>query len=137
MGGIGVFAMATGQRRTSASVLWLGIVVLLVIDPFLAWQYGFALSVAATAGIIVLVSAWLSSSWYILDLVQRLLFGNRRADLRYADLLRTELAALMIVVLTLLALGIVPISLFGPDRTATSTGAEPPGAHSGSLAWNR
>ena len=89
------------------------------------------------AGIIVLVSAWLSSSWYILDLVQRLLFGNRRSDLRYADLLQTELAALVIVVLTLLALGIVPISLFGPDRTATSTGAEPPGAHSGSLAWNR
>ena len=89
-------------------------------------------SAAFSAGIIVLVSAWLSSSWYILDLVQRLLFGNRRADLRYADLLQTELAALMIVVLTLLALGIVPISLFGPDRTTA-----PASAHSGSLAWNR
>jgi NADH-quinone oxidoreductase subunit M len=94
-------------------------------------------SAAFSAGIIVLVSAWLSSSWYILDLVQRLLFGNRRSDLRYADLLQTELAALVIVVLTLLALGIVPISLFGPDRTAATTGAEPAGAHSGSLAWNR
>ena len=92
---------------------------------------------AFSAGIIVLVSAWLSSSWYILDLVQRLLFGNRRSDLRYADLLQTELAALVIVVLTLLALGIAPISLFGPDRPAAATNAEPAGAHSGSLAWNR
>lgn len=92
---------------------------------------------AFSAGIIVLVSAWLASSWYILDLVQRLLFGNRRSDLRYADLLQTELAALVIVVLTLLALGIVPISLFGPDPTTATTGAEPAGARSGSLVWNR
>jgi len=92
----------------------------------------FSSTAAFSAGIIVLVSAWLSSSWYILDLVQRLLFGNRRSDLRYADLLQTELAALVIVVLTLLALGIVPINLLGPDRTTA-----PAGAHSGSLAWNR
>jgi len=87
---------------------------------------------AFSAGIIVLVCAWLASSWYILDLVQRLLFGTRRADLRYADLLQTELAALVIVVLTLLALGVIPISLFGPDRTTATTGA-----NSGSLVWNR
>ncbi|MEK7337652.1 MAG: proton-conducting transporter membrane subunit, partial [Nitrospirota bacterium] len=94
---------------------------------------------AFSAGIIVLVCAWLASSWYILDLVQRLLFGTRRADLRYADLLQTELAALVIVVLTLLALGVAPISLFGPDRTTAATGAdsEPAGANSGSLVWNR
>jgi NADH-quinone oxidoreductase subunit M len=71
--------------------------------------------------------------------VQRLLFGTRRADLRYADLLQTELAALVIVVLTLLALGVAPISLFGPDRTTATTGAhpEPISANSGSLVWNR
>ena len=94
---------------------------------------------AFSAGIIVLVSAWLSSSWYILDLVQRLLFGTRRSDLRYVDLLQTELASLVIVVLTLLALGVVPVSLFGPDRTSAPTGAnsQPAGANSGSLVWNR
>ncbi len=54
MGGISVFALASGERRSSASVLWLTVALLLVIDPFLAWQYGFALSVAATAGLIVL-----------------------------------------------------------------------------------
>jgi NADH-quinone oxidoreductase subunit M len=87
---------------------------------------------AFSTGIIVLVCAWLASSWYILDLVQKLLFGTRRSDLRYADLLHTELVSLMIVILTLLALGVAPISLFGPDRTTATTGA-----NSGSYAWNR
>ena len=94
---------------------------------------------AFSAGIIVLVCAWLAASWYILDLVQKLLFGTRRADLRYADLLQTELAALVIVVLTLLALGVTPIRLFGPDRTTATTGAdsEPAGPNSGSVVWTR
>ncbi|MDP3092635.1 MAG: proton-conducting transporter membrane subunit [Nitrospira sp.] len=87
---------------------------------------------AFSAGIVVLVCAWLAASWYILDLVQRLLFGARRTDLRYAEVLHTELAALMILILTLLALGVMPISLFGPDRTTP-----PAGAHSGPLVWNR
>lgn len=54
MGAITVFALATGARRASASILWLSVVLLLIVDPFLAWQWGFALSVAATAGLIVL-----------------------------------------------------------------------------------
>ena len=87
---------------------------------------------AFSTGIIVLVSAWLASSWYILDLVQKLLFGSRRSDLRYADLLHTELVSLVIIILTLLAVGVVPMSLFGPDRTTTTTGVT-----SESFAWNR
>lgn len=87
---------------------------------------------AFSAGIIVLICAWLAASWYILALVQGLLFGVRRSDLRHADLLQTELVSLIILVLTLLALGVMPISLFGPDRTTP-----PSGAHSGSLVWNR
>lgn len=54
MGGISVFALASGARRSSASTLWLSVVFLLIVDPFLAWQWGFALSVAATAGLILL-----------------------------------------------------------------------------------
>ena len=54
MGAISVYAMATGALKQSASALWLSVIVLLVVDPFMAWQYGFGLSVAATAGLIVL-----------------------------------------------------------------------------------
>ena len=44
--------------------------------------------VPSSVGLVIIVLAWLAaSSWYILQMVQRLLFGARRADLRYADLL--------------------------------------------------
>lgn len=106
------------------------------LPPFgvFAGFMGLLLSSTASfsAGIIVLICAWLAASWYILALVQGLLFGVRRSDLRHADLLQTELVSLIILVLTLLALGVMPISLFGPDRTTP-----PSGAHSGSLVWNR
>jgi NADH-quinone oxidoreductase subunit M len=94
---------------------------------------------AFSAGIVILVCAWLAASWYILALVQGLLFGAQRRDLRHADLLQTELVSLIILVLTLLALGVTPITLFGPDRTTAATGthSEHPGANSGSLVWNR
>ncbi|MFM7807860.1 MAG: ComEC/Rec2 family competence protein, partial [Planctomycetota bacterium] len=36
--------MATGEVKQSASALWLSAIVLLIIDPFMAWQYGFGLS---------------------------------------------------------------------------------------------
>lgn len=54
MGGISVFAMAGGVRRASTSTLWLAVVLLLLLDPFLAWQWGFVLSVAATAGLMLI-----------------------------------------------------------------------------------
>lgn len=54
MGAIALYALATGATKQSAAALWLSVIVLLVLDPFMAWQYGFGLSVAATAGLIVL-----------------------------------------------------------------------------------
>ena len=73
MGAISVYAIATGAARQSASALWLSVVVLLIVDPFMAWQFGFALSVAATAGLIV-IQPWLSDqlpqrAWMSLILV--------------------------------------------------------------------
>lgn len=88
-------------------------------------------SLPSFAGVFVMLIAWLTASWYIMQMVQQLLFGVRRSDLRYTDLLRSELAALLIVVLVLLALGVAPSKLFGPPGTAPSTNAtvEP-------IAWN-
>ena len=65
-------------------------------------------------GLFVTLLAWLAASWYIMQMVQRLLFGVRRPELRYTDLLRTEMASLLIVVLVLLALGLAPATLFTP-----------------------
>ena len=74
---------------------------------------------------------WLAASWYILDLVQRLLFGPRRSDLQHADLVQTEFASLLLVVLALIVLGVLPAHLFGPGSTPSST------AETGWFAWKQ
>ena len=71
-------------------------------------------------------------TWYILDMVQRLLFGRERSDLRYEDLRWPEFASLLIVVLIVISLGVAPASLFGMEH-------QPPraGAVMESVTWNR
>ena len=63
----------------------------------------------------------------VLFMVQRLLFGVRRPELRYTDLLHAEFASLLIVVLVLLALGLAPTTLFASEGTPflTATGESP------------
>jgi NADH-quinone oxidoreductase subunit M len=82
------------------------------------------------AGLFVTLLAWLAASWYIMQMVQRLLFGVRRAELRYTDLLYAEFASLLIVVLVLLALGLAPTTLFGPEKILSGVIGE-------STTWNR
>jgi NADH-quinone oxidoreductase subunit M len=85
------------------------------------------------AGLFVTLLAWLAASWYIMQMVQRLLFGVRRPELRYTDLRRAELASLLIVVLVLLALGLAPTTIFAPEGASLG-----PAADLGeTLPWNR
>ena len=87
---------------------------------------------SSTIGLFIALAAWLAASWYIMQMVQQLLFGARRPDLRYADLRHPEFTSLLIVVLTLLALGLAPTNFYAPDQTPNKTIAvERP------LAWNR
>ncbi len=71
---------------------------------------------SSTIGLFIILTVWLAASWYIMQMVQQLLFGPRRPDLRYADLRHPEFASLLIVVLTLLALGLAPTSLYVSDQ---------------------
>lgn len=80
----------------------------------------------------VIVLAWLAASWYFLDLLQRLLFGRHRPDLRYEDLNRTELAALVALVLILLAMGLAPARVFQPGAPASPTHVA-----AGDIIWKR
>lgn len=75
----------------------------------------------SSAGLLIALLAWLAASWYIMQMVQRLLFGIRRPELRYTDLLGAELASLLIVVLILLALGLAPATLFASQRPLFGT----------------
>ncbi|MFY1703839.1 MULTISPECIES: ComEC/Rec2 family competence protein [Micromonospora] len=58
MGAIGLAALATGRPRAALPALATGVTVLVVIDPELAGDAGFALSVLATAGLLLLAPRW-------------------------------------------------------------------------------
>ena len=88
-------------------------------------------SLTSSVALLVMMVAWLAASWYILDMVQRLLFGRERSDLRYEDLRRPEFASLLIVVLIVIALGVAPASLFGIAQQPLSIGAVKE-----SVSWN-
>ena len=69
-------------------------------------------SVTVTAGTYVVLLTWFGASWYLFKLMQRLLFGPHREDIRYDDLKPVEIAAFAGVLLLLIALSVVPQELF-------------------------
>lgn len=58
MGAAVVIGLGVGARRRRLAPLLVAIVVLLLVDPWLARSYGFALSVIASGAIVVLVPGW-------------------------------------------------------------------------------
>jgi NADH-quinone oxidoreductase subunit M len=130
-----ISGLATGMPRYAVLLSLLALAAM-GLPPFgvFAGFMGLLLSTPfpSLAGLFVTLLAWLAASWYVMQMVQRLLFGVRRPELRYTDLLRAEFASLLIVVLVLLALGLAPATLFAPDGALfgfTSLGE--------STTWNR
>jgi NADH-quinone oxidoreductase subunit M len=91
-----------------------------------------AASFTSSVELLVMMVAWLAASWHILDMVQRLLFGRERSDLRYEDLRRPEFVSFLIVVLIVIALGVAPAGLFGIAQQPPSVGVIKE-----SVSWNR
>src|SRR5215218_4172563 len=58
MGAVTLLALASGRPRAALPALSAAVCVLLLLDPGLARDPGFALSVAATAGIVLLAPGW-------------------------------------------------------------------------------
>ncbi|QNG38070.1 ComEC/Rec2 family competence protein [Geodermatophilaceae bacterium NBWT11] len=58
MGAVTLLALASGRSRVAVPALGAAVVVLLLVDPRLAADPGFALSVVATAGIVLLSPGW-------------------------------------------------------------------------------
>ncbi|MEV6601617.1 ComEC/Rec2 family competence protein [Actinoplanes sp. NPDC051346] len=58
MGAIGLFGLAAGRPRAAVPALGAGIAVLILADPELAGDVGFALSVLATAGLLLIAPVW-------------------------------------------------------------------------------
>lgn len=82
-----------------------------------------------SGGLFIIMSAWLAASWYLFDLTQGLVFGPPQADRRHCnDLGDPEFAALTIIVLLLVILGVLPSRLFivGPPAQGTIVMGAPP-----------
>ncbi|GAB2987591.1 ComEC/Rec2 family competence protein [Amycolatopsis acidiphila] len=58
MGAIGLLALALGRQRSVLPALAAAVCVLVVYDPAMAVSFGFALSVLATAGLVLLAPRW-------------------------------------------------------------------------------
>ena len=58
MGAIGLIGLAAGRPRAALPALAAGVAVLVVVDPELAGDIGFALSVLATGGLLLLAPKW-------------------------------------------------------------------------------
>lgn len=58
MGAVGLVALGSNGRHRALRALGVAVVVLLLVQPALATTAGFALSVLATAGIVLLAPAW-------------------------------------------------------------------------------
>jgi competence protein ComEC len=58
MGAIGLVGLAAGRPRAASPALAAGVAVLIVVDPELAGDVGFALSVLATGGLLLLAPKW-------------------------------------------------------------------------------
>jgi competence protein ComEC len=58
MGAIALAAIATSRRRQAIPALAATVIALLIVAPHLAVEVGFALSVSATAGLVVLAPLW-------------------------------------------------------------------------------
>lgn len=55
---LGCAASLSGRRFRALATMAAAVLVLLLIDPWLARTYGFALSVAATAGLVIVAPGW-------------------------------------------------------------------------------
>jgi competence protein ComEC len=58
MGAVGLLALAIGRERAALPALGTAVVVLVLWDPAMSISFGFALSVLATAGLVLLAPRW-------------------------------------------------------------------------------
>ncbi|TKB68791.1 MAG: hypothetical protein E8D52_07325 [Nitrospira sp.] len=83
-------------------------------------------------GLLIILSAWLAASWYIMSAVQRLLFGVRRSDIRHHDVVPGEWGALVATILVLALLGLAPNDWF-----ASTMATQPTDSFSRGIIWQR
>ncbi len=119
IGSLGGMAYPMPRFSTLLALLTLAALGMPPFGVFAGWV-GMLLSpdFSPSGPFFLIMVVWLSASWYFLELVQWLVFGRQRSDLRYEDLNRTEFASLFMMMVLLLALGTAPSRLFQSHSTA-------------------
>ena len=74
--------------------------------------------ISHSAGLIVIVLCWFLTSWCLFRMMQRLLFGAERTDLRYQDLRPGESVQFVVLLLILALLGAIRPEWLGLDSFA-------------------
>jgi competence protein ComEC len=124
MAGITLLYWIKGFQKLSEGILFLSVSVLLLIDPWLAISWGFALSVAATLGLILLPRFWgvdansslaikLSSTAFAASLATMPILIMMGSPVTFATVPANILAEFMVAPATVLGL-IAPLTYFIP-----------------------
>jgi competence protein ComEC len=115
MAGLALAAVITGRSRQGVSALLGAVLVLVLVDPWLTRSFGFALSVAATAGLLVVAPGW-ARAWH-----------RRGVPRALAELLAVPLAAqllcapLVVLLSGRVSLVAVPANLLAAPAVAPAT----------------
>jgi NADH-quinone oxidoreductase subunit M len=72
-------------------------------------------AMAMSWGLGVILITWFLASWYFFRMMQRLLFGPHRADIRYEDLRTSEVASFAVLLMILAVLGTAPLEWLESD----------------------
>ena len=72
-------------------------------------------AMAMSWGLGVILITWFLASWYFFRMMQRLLFGPHRADIRYEDLRTSEVASFAVLLVILAVLGTAPLEWLKSD----------------------
>lgn len=121
-GAIGLWALARGRPGTALSTLCAAVLLALLYRPAFAVDLGFALSVAATAGLILLappIGAWLEERGVprLLALAVAIAFAAQLVTAPLVALLSGRLSLVAVVANLLVAPVVAPITLIGMAAT--------------------
>lgn len=136
MGSMALVAVGVAGRVQAVRSLLASVVLLLIVDPWLARSWGFALSVAATAGLVLLARRWsgrLPQRWPLpLREATAVAMAAQVATLPLVVALSGQVAVLSVVANLLAAPAVVPATVLGAAAAALSPVL--PGVAHG-LAW--
>ena len=130
MGLVGIAALATGRRRGSVGALGAAMLVLLLLDPWLARSYGFALSVLATGGLLLVAPGWVRwmRSVGVPAPVAQAVAVPAAAQVACAPvvaMLSGQISLVAIPANLLVAPAVAPATVLGVLATLTGAGADP------------